>query len=64
MLMNTVPLTTDDDQDETERPQAWDAFRVWSERVRQSSDCVPAALPAQGWDPYFVWLSRVRKSDQ
>jgi hypothetical protein len=62
--MNTVPLATHDDQDETERPEAWDAYRVWNEQVRQSRDRVPLAVPAQGWDPYFVWLSRVRKFDQ
>jgi hypothetical protein len=61
--MNTVPLATDDDQDETEGHEGWDAFRVWSKCVRQPRDRAPVAT-AHGWDPYFVWLSRVRKADQ
>jgi hypothetical protein len=61
--MNTIPQTADHDKNESERPKGWDAFSVWSERVRQRRD--RAAVPsAQGWDPYFVWLSRVRKPDQ
>ena len=60
--MNTVSPATND-QDETESHEGWNAFRVWSERVRQPRDPV-AVAPAHGWDPYFVWLSRVRKSDQ
>ena len=61
--MNPTLLAADDDQADAMPDEAWNAFRVWNERVRQPCDR-PGAVAAQGWDPYFVWLSRVRKLDQ
>jgi hypothetical protein len=56
-------LATNDDQGDALPEEGWNAFRVWSERVRQPCDRA-VGTPAQGWDPYFVWLSRVRKPNQ
>ncbi|HKE44491.1 MAG TPA: hypothetical protein VKB41_08125 [Steroidobacteraceae bacterium] len=59
--MNTTPLSIEHLPPDAHEREAWDPFKVWSERVRgRQSGAAPE--PLQGWDPYFVWLSRVRRT--
>jgi hypothetical protein len=62
MKANTLRQQTLTGASVSERPYGWDAFKVWSEHVRNAPVAAAEPTPSPGWDPYLVWLTRVKKS--
>lgn len=61
MKANSLRQDLESNDPVTEQQAAWDAQRVWRERVSNGPAVAAEAAPAQGWDPYLVWLSRVKR---